>query len=215
MVTFQTRTVHLYPVRVIADCEEDDFVLPIIVSPPVNVESYVEEVVVHQSRFPMEHFEMVLIIRPPAVDTHEDGVQGLCLPWGRRENRNTRELVAGDDIRQKLEFHHVHLELGTLGHIETFLSYWSWGFFQNNPPPRPIFVFENTRDLKNIFFKNRLKSFFYQSHWIAFVLTIPKWYNTWVLEIFFVNIFFKNIFQIFFKIFFQKIRSKIFLIPKC
>ena len=86
------KSFHLYPVRVIADCEEDDFVLPIIVSPPVNVESYVEEVVVHQSRFPMEHFEMVLIIRPPAVDTHEDGVQGLCLPWGRRQNKNTREL---------------------------------------------------------------------------------------------------------------------------
>ena len=94
-----------------------------------------------------------------------------------------------------MEFHHVHLELGALGYIETFLFYWSWVFFQNNPPPRPIFVFENTRDLKNIFLKNRLKSFFYQSHWIAFGLTIPKWYNTWVLEIFFVNIFFKNIFQ--------------------
>ena len=38
--------------------------------------------------------------------------------------------------------------------------------------------------MKNIFFKNRLKSFFYQSHWIAFGLTIPKWYNTWVLKIF-------------------------------
>ena len=108
--------------------------------------------------------------------------------------------VAGDDIRQKLEFHHVHLELGALGYIETFLFYWSWGFFQNNPPPRPIFVFENTRDLKNIFLKNRLKSFFYQSHWIAFGLTIPKWYNTWVLKIFFKKIFsdffakkFKNI----------------------
>ena len=99
--------------------------------------------------------------------------------------------LAGDDIRQKLEFLYGHLELGALGYIETFLFYWSWGFFQNNPPPRPIFVFENTRDLKNIFLKNRLKSFFYQSHWIAFVLTIPKWYNTWVLEIFFVNIFFQ------------------------
>ena len=39
-------------------------------------------------------------------------------------------LLAGGDIRQKLEFHHVHLELGALGHIETFLFYWSWGFFQ-------------------------------------------------------------------------------------
>merc|ERR1739837_62321 len=105
--------------------------------------------------------------------------------------------LAGDDIRQKLEFHHVHLELGALGYIETFLFYWSWGFFPKKNPPRPIFVFENTRvpplDLKKYFFSNRLKSFFYQSHWIAFGLTIPKWYNTWVLEIFFVNIFFKNI----------------------
>ena len=54
-------------------------------------------------------------------------------------------MVAGDDIRQKLEFHHVHLELGALGYIETFLFYWSWGFFPKKPPPWPIFVFENTR----------------------------------------------------------------------
>ena len=116
--------------------------------------------------------------------------------------------VAGDDIRQKLEFHHVHLELGALGYIETFLFYWSWGFFPKKPPPRPIFVFENTRvpplDLKKYFFSNRLKSFFYQSHWIAFGLTIPKWYNTWVLEIFFVNIFFKNIFKNIFPKIFRK-----------
>ena len=59
--------------------------------------------------------------------------------------------VAGDDIRQKLEFHHVHLEIGALGYIETFLFYWSWGVFQNNPPPWPIFVFENTRDMKTFF----------------------------------------------------------------
>ena len=54
-------------------------------------------------------------------------------------------LVAGDDKRQKLEFHHIHLELGALGYIETFLFYWSWGFFPKKNPPRPIFVFENTR----------------------------------------------------------------------
>ena len=36
-------------------------------------------------------------------------------------------ILAGGDIRQKLEFHHVHLELGALGYIETFLFYWSWG----------------------------------------------------------------------------------------
>ena len=31
-------------------------------------------------------------------------------------------LVAGDDIRQKLEFHHTHLELGALGYIKKFKS---------------------------------------------------------------------------------------------
>ena len=64
--------------------------------------------------------------------------------------------IAGGDIRQKLEFQHVHLELGALGYIETFLFYWSWGFFQKKKPPWPIFVFENTRvpplDLKKYFF---------------------------------------------------------------
>ena len=114
-----------------------------------------------------------------------------------------------------MEFHHGHLELGALGYIETFLFYWSWVFFQNNPPPWLIFVFENTRDLKNIFFKNRLKSFFYQSHWIAFGLTIPKWYNTWVLKIF-LDIFFEKIFwKIFEKYFWKKYLQKIFPIPKC
>ena len=41
--------------------------------------------------------------------------------------------VAGDDIRQKLEFHHTHLELGALGYVETFLFYWSWVFFKITP----------------------------------------------------------------------------------
>ena len=66
------------------------------------------------------------------------------------------ELIAGDDIRQKLEFHHVHLELGALGYIKTFLFYWYGGFFQKKNPPRPIVVFQNTRvpplDLKKYFF---------------------------------------------------------------
>ena len=61
--------------------------------------------------------------------------------------------IAGDDIRQKLEFHHVHLELGALGYIETFLFYWSWGFFQKKKPPRPIFVFENRKGFEKHFFK--------------------------------------------------------------
>ena len=85
------------------------------------------------------------------------------------------------------------------------------GFFSKKHPPWPIFVFENTRvpplDLKKYFFWNRLKSFFYQSHWIAFGLTIPKWYDTWVSEIFLGNIFLKNIFK---NIFFKNIYKNIF-----
>ena len=87
-------------------------------------------------------------------------------------------LLAWDDQRQKSEFHHTHLELGALGYRETFLFYWSWGFLSNP-----------------------LKSFFYQSQFIAFGLTILKWYNTWVLEIFFVNIFCKIFSKIFLNIF--------------
>ena len=67
---------------------------------------------------------------------------------------------------------------------------------------------------KNIFSKFP-KLFFYQSHSRAFGLTIPKWYNTWVLKIFFVNIFFKNWKKIFWKIFLKKYLQKIFSIPKC
>ena len=131
-----------------------------------------------------------------------------CFQFNSILNTHTITIVAGDDIRQRLEFHHVHLELGALGYIETFLFYWSWGFFPKKNPPRPIFVFENTRvpplDLKKYFFSNRLKSFFYQSHWIAFGLTIPKWYNTWVSKNIFGNIFGK----IFLKIFLKKIFTK-------
>ena len=54
---------------------------------------------------------------------------------------------------------------------------------------------------EKIFFSNRLKSFFYQSHCIAVGLTIPKWYNTWVLKIFL---------EIFLKIFGKKIQKNIF-----
>ena len=53
-------------------------------------------------------------------------------------------MLAGGDIRQKLEFHHVHLELGALGHIETFLFYWSWFFFQKKPHHGRFSFFDNT-----------------------------------------------------------------------
>ena len=50
---------------------------------------------------------------------------------------------------------------------------------------------------------------------MAFALTIPKWYNTWVLQIFFVNIWTKIFFKIFFFNFLKKYFQKIFSIPKC
>ena len=66
-------------------------------------------------------------------------------------------------------------------------------FFLNQRPP-PL-------DFKKYFFSNGPKSYFYQSHCIAFGLTIPKWYNTWVLKIFL---------EIFLKIFEKKIQKNIF-----
>ena len=58
---------------------------------------------------------------------------------------------------------------------------------------------------------------------MAFGLTMPKWYNTYVLQIFFKNIFSKNCKNIFdqiftkkiWKIFLTKYLQKIFAIPKC
>merc|ERR1711884_335684 len=82
------------------------------------------------------------------------------------------------------------------------------GFSSKKNPHQGRFSFLKTQgsllDLKKYFFSNRLKSFFYQSHWIAFGLTIPKCYNTWVSEIFFVNICFKNIFNNIFPKIFRK-----------
>ena len=95
----------------------------------------------------------------------EPWAQSNCDPLSCRSApspaSDTLVSLAGGDIKQKLEFHQIHLELGALGYIETFLFYWSWGFFPKKTPPRPIFVFENTRvpplDLKKYFFSNRLK----------------------------------------------------------
>ena len=58
--------------------------------------------------------------------------------------------------------------------------------------------------LKKKFFKLSL----YQTHVVAFGLTILKWYNTWVLQIFFVNIFFKNWKKNILKNIFSKILTK-------
>ena len=92
-------------------------------------------------------------------------------------------------------------------------------FLKNYPPAQQKPFFLNQRppplDFKKYFFSNGPKSYFYQSHCIALGLTIPKWYNTWVLKIFFVNIFFKNIFLNFFFQKFSKIFLKLFSIPKC
>ena len=50
-------------------------------------------------------------------------------------------VVAGDDIRQKLEFHHVHLELGALGYIETFFILMVVGFFSKKKNTKADFRF--------------------------------------------------------------------------
>ena len=105
-----------------------------------------------------------------------------------------------------MDFNKRHLT----GHSWTYLrNFWSCRiFFRAKLPPGTAKTFGCW---KTKFFKSR----FYQSHVMAFGLTIPKWYNTWVLQIFFVNIFFKNWKKIFWKIFLTKYLQKIFAIPKC
>ena len=76
-------------------------------------------------------------------------------------------------------------------------------FFLKNYPPalqKPFLKIQrgDPLDVEKKFF---FKSSFYQSHMMAFGLTIPKYYNTWVLKIFFKNIFenfWKNIFKKYF-----------------
>ena len=56
-------------------------------------------------------------------------------------------------------------------------------------------------DFEQYFFQNCLKSYIYQSPVVPVVLTIPKWYNIWVLKIFL---------EIFLKILEKKIQKNIF-----
>ena len=91
------------------------------------------------------------------------------------------DLGVGDNCAI-LDFSHRHLT----GHSWTYLrNFWFCRIFSCKITPQHC---------KNRFFKSKgspiFKSSFYQSHMMAFGLTIPKWYNTWVLQIFFVNIFF-------------------------
>ena len=60
---------------------------------------------------------------------------------------------------------------------------------QNYPPAlqKPFLQIQRVPPL-DVEKKKFFKSSFYQSHVVAFVLTIPNWYTTWVLQIFFVNI---------------------------
>ena len=63
-------------------------------------------------------------------DRIHDSTLHWCQFWNHNETftrsrtinmENVREItvrIAGYDIRQKLEFHHVHLELGALGYIQ-------------------------------------------------------------------------------------------------
>ena len=95
-----------------------------------------------------------------------------------------------------LDFSQRHLT----GHSWTYLrNFWFCRIFSCKITPQHC---------KNRFFKSKgspiFKSSFYQSHVMAFGLTIPKWYNTWVSKIFF-EIFLEKIFL---KIFLKKIFTK-------
>ena len=109
-----------------------------------------------------------------------------------------------------LDFSQRHLT----GHSWTYLrNFWFCRIFfrAKLPPGTAKTVFANPKGPPFgcwIFFS--VKSSFYQSHVIALGLTIPKWYNTWVLQIFFVNIWWKIFFKIFFPIFGKNIFKKYF-----
>ena len=109
-----------------------------------------------------------------------------------------------------LDFSQKHLT----GHSWIYLrNFWFCRIFfrAKLPPGTAKTVFANPKGPPfgcwNFFF---VKSSFYQSHVIALGLTIPKWYNTWVLQIFFVNIWWKIFFKIFFPIFGKNIFKKYF-----
>ena len=133
----------------------------------------------------------------------------------RETNTNLRFTIGGGDNCAILDFSQRHLT----GHSWTYLrNFWFCRiFFRAKLPPRTAkTVFANPKGPPfGCWKKNFFKSSFYQSHVVAFVLTIPKWYNTWVLQIFFVNIWSKIFFKIFFFNFLKKYFQKIFSIPKC
>ena len=78
-------------------------------------------------------------------------------------------------------------------------------FFEKLPPCTAKTIFSEPKGhpfgLKKYFFSNRPKSIFYQSQCFPFGLTIPKWYNTWVLKIYLEK---------FWKFFWKKIQKNIF-----
>ena len=123
--------------------------------------------------------------------------------------------LGGGDNCAILDFSQRHLT----GHSWTYLRDFQKRrifFFEKLPPCTAKTVFENPKGgAFGCWKKKFFKSSFYQSHVVAFVLTIPKWYNTWVLQIFFVNIWTKIFFRIFFFNFLKKYFQKIFSIPKC
>ena len=117
-----------------------------------------------------------------------------------------RILLGVGDNFAILDFSQRHLT----GHSWTYLRDFQKRrifFFEKLPPCTAKTVFENPKGgAFGCWKKKFFKSSFYQSHVMAFGLTIPKWYNTWVLQIFFVNILCqKYFFQFFEKIFSENI----------
>ena len=75
---------HLDPGRIIADCEEDDFVPLIIVSSPVNIQSSVIEAVVHTAA--PRGSQLGIVISLAAVNPHKYHTPALELQANLRED---------------------------------------------------------------------------------------------------------------------------------
>ena len=74
---------HLDPGRIIADCQEDDFVLLIIVSSPVNIQSRLIEAVIHNAA--PGGPQLGIVISLAAVDTNKYHTPALELQVNLRE----------------------------------------------------------------------------------------------------------------------------------
>ena len=92
---------HLDPGWIIADCQEDNFVLLIIVSSPVNIQSRVIEAVVHNAA--PGGPQLGIVISLAAVDPHKYHTPGLrCLDALLEALHQSQQVVMEGEVSSQL-----------------------------------------------------------------------------------------------------------------